>query len=51
MQTHEILANTLCALVVLHMAAAIFESFQVRDNLPLSMLTGKRRPLPEDDHR
>ncbi|PHX47439.1 cytochrome B [Pseudomonas syringae pv. syringae] len=48
---HEILANTLCALVVLHMAAAIFESVQVRDNLPLSMLTGKRRPLPEDRHR
>lgn len=48
LQIHETLANTLCALVVLHMAAALFESFQVRDNLPLSMLTGKRRPLPED---
>ncbi len=48
LQIHETLANTLCALVVLHVAAALFESVQVRDNLPLSMLTGKRRPLPED---
>ncbi|MBX8545062.1 cytochrome b/b6 domain-containing protein [Pseudomonas cichorii] len=47
LQIHETLADALCALVVVHMAAAIFESFQVRDNLPLSMLTGKRRSLPE----
>ncbi|MFH7365594.1 cytochrome b/b6 domain-containing protein, partial [Pseudomonas syringae group genomosp. 7] len=43
LQAHEILANTLCALVLLHMAAAIFESYKLRDNLPLSILTGKRR--------
>ena len=42
---HEILANGLLGLVMLHVAAAIFESTQVGDNLPRSMITGTRKPL------
>lgn len=42
---HEMLANGLLGLVMLHVAAAIFESVQVGDNLPRSMLTGTRKPL------
>lgn len=45
---HETVANALGALVILHVAAAVYESFLVRDNLPASMITGKRRPLPDD---
>lgn len=42
---HEFFANALMALVGLHIAAALFESYRLRENLPLSMITGKRRPL------
>lgn len=42
---HEILANGLLGLVMLHVAAAIFESVQLGDNLPRSMITGTRKPL------
>ncbi|MEC4238047.1 cytochrome b/b6 domain-containing protein [Pseudomonas sp. DSV-1] len=45
---HEATANVLLALVIIHVLAALFESIQVRDNLPLSMLTGRRRRLPDD---
>ena len=44
-ELHEILANGLLGLVGLHVAAAIFESLQVRDNLPRSMITGWRKRL------
>ncbi len=33
------------ALVGLHIAAALFESYRLKENLPLSMVTGKRRKL------
>ena len=46
---HRWIANGLALLVSLHVAAAVFESLRVRDNLPLSMITGRRRPLPGDD--
>lgn len=42
---HELLANGLMGLVMLHMAAALFESIQLKDNLPRSMITGFRKPL------
>jgi cytochrome b len=48
LQIHETVANALAALVILHIAAALYESFSVRDNLPLSMITGRRRPLPDE---
>ncbi|MNJ57721.1 Prokaryotic cytochrome b561 [compost metagenome] len=40
---HEYMANTLLALVCVHIAAAVFESLRLKENLPLSMITGKRR--------
>lgn len=51
LQVHEIAVDSLLVLVCLHIAAALFESFLLRDNLPLSMLTGRRRRLPDDPPR
>ncbi|MCU0117403.1 cytochrome b/b6 domain-containing protein [Pseudomonas sp. B2M1-30] len=51
LQVHETAADALLVMVAIHIAAALFESFQVRDNLPLSMLTGRRRRLPDDPQR
>ena len=48
---HALIANALLALVCLHAVAAVVESLRVRDNLPLSMLTGRRRPLDDDSRR
>lgn len=48
---HETCANVLLGLVGIHVAAALVESVMVRDNLPLSMLTGRRRRLPDDATR
>lgn len=49
---HESMANSLMLLVSLHWAAALFESYRLGDNLPLSMITGLRKPLPppEEPH-
>ena len=47
-QIHETAADMLLALVCVHVLAAVFESIQVRDNLPLSMLTGRRKRLPDE---
>ena len=44
---HGLIANSLMALVLLHIAAAIIESIRMKENLPLSMITGKRRKLDE----
>ena len=51
LQVHETATDILLVLVCLHIAAALFESFLLRDNLPLSMLTGRRRRLPDDPPR
>lgn len=48
LQIHETAADVLFGLVIVHVLAALFESFQVRDNLPLSMLTGRRKRLPDE---
>lgn len=42
---HGWIANTLLALVIAHVLAALFESYRLKENLPLSMVTGKRRKL------
>lgn len=47
LQIHEFCANALMALVGLHIVAALFESYRLKENLPLSMVTGKRRKLEE----
>lgn len=43
--THELIANILLMLVCLHLLAALVESIRLRENLPLSMITGRRRKL------
>ena len=40
---HGWLADALAALVALHLLAAVVESIRLRENLPLSMITGRRR--------
>jgi len=40
---HSWLANAVLALVCVHVSAAIYESVRLRENLPLSMITGRRR--------
>lgn len=40
---HSWVANTLLTLVLIHIFAALFESYRLKENLPLSMITGKRR--------
>ena len=40
---HEYMANTLLALVCVHIGAALFESVRLKENLPMSMITGRRR--------
>lgn len=40
---HNWIANGLLAMIVLHIAAALFESYQMKENLPLSMIAGKKR--------
>ncbi|AIS11542.1 cytochrome B561 [Pseudomonas chlororaphis subsp. aurantiaca] len=47
MWIHELAADGLAALVLLHVSAALYESLRLNENLPLSMLTGKRRQPPE----
>lgn len=42
---HGWIADGLLALVLLHVTAALVESYRLKENLPLSMVTGKRRPL------
>ena len=46
-EVHEFIANGLAGLVGLHLLAAVVECLKLRDNLPLSMITGRRKPLPE----
>ncbi len=49
-ELHEALANGLLALAGAHIAATIGMSFVERQNLPLSMLTGRRKDAPAAGH-
>ena len=40
---HQWIADSLLVLAILHIAAALIESYRLKENLPLSMVTGKRR--------
>lgn len=42
---HTLIADGLAALVCIHVLAALIESLRLRDNLPLSMITGRRKPI------
>ncbi len=41
-EVHACMANSMLALVAVHIAAAVLESLRLRENLPLSMVTGYR---------
>jgi cytochrome b len=45
---HDWLSNAVTALAAVHVAAAIVQSLWIRENLPMSMITGKRRAEPAD---
>lgn len=45
-ETHEALANILIASVVMHVAAALVESWKHKENLVASMVHGKKRTNP-----
>jgi cytochrome b len=40
---HAWIAQAVTVLAVIHVAAAVIESIRLRENLPLSMITGRRR--------
>ncbi|MCY1314373.1 hypothetical protein D9M70_650030 [compost metagenome] len=40
---HVLMADSLFALASLHVLAALVESIRLRENLPWSMVTGRRR--------
>lgn len=42
-EVHGVLANGLLSLAIVHVLAAIVESVRMKENLPLSMIHGKRR--------
>jgi cytochrome b len=42
-EVHGTLANAIMVLALFHAAAALFESFRHRENLVLSMVTGRKK--------
>ncbi len=42
-EAHELLANTMLAIVFVHIAAVLISSHLHKENLPLAMITGKKR--------
>jgi len=40
---HELIANAILGLAVIHVLAAIYESMRHRENLILAMITGRKR--------
>jgi len=48
-ELHELSANALIGAIGLHVTGAIFESIRHRENLPLAMITGYKRPAEGTD--
>ncbi|SRR5690554_5623825 len=46
-ELHSLLADTLVIVVAVHVLAAIVESLRLKENLPLSIVTGKREQRDE----
>lgn len=48
-EVHEATANLIIAAIAVHVLAAIFVSFKHHENLPLAMITGRKRPAAQGD--
>ena len=48
-QLHGQISDAVAALACVHVAAAVFESIRLKENLPWSMITGRRR-VPRETH-
>ena len=48
-EVHETVANIIIGAVVLHVLAAVYVSFKHHENLPLSMVTGRKRRAAQGD--
>ena len=46
---HVVTANVIMACVIIHVAGALIESVRHRENLILSMITGRKRPAVDTD--
>lgn len=44
-EVHELLANAMLAIVLIHIAAVLISSHLHKENLPLAMITGKKRRI------
>lgn len=42
--THELITNTVAIMVAIHIEATLCLSYRLKENLPLSIITGKRNP-------
>lgn len=47
---HSWIADITLALVIIHICASLLESYRLRENLPLSMVTGKRKKRVNAEH-
>lgn len=47
---HEVIANAILVLALLHALAALVESWRHRENLIWSMITGRKRPVESHAH-
>lgn len=48
-EVHEVLANSILVLMVIHVLAALFSSFKHHENLILAMITGRKRAASATD--